>query len=169
MNYTLYNPSNDLERLHEALKMPWVEDAYHEACCEYLQNTIEIEDAYHEACSEYLVNTLEIEPLRANWATNLLESGKALLPQDINTADHCWNDDIEEQYWHRFVAYGACHWLSHPYLMLAEELFPAGNWQTFTTEAHTAVIDRKNKVIFDLTFAAYGIKPEKVLKMINHI
>ena len=151
MNYTLYNPANDLERLHEALKMPW------------------ITDAYHEACSEYLENTLEIEPLRTEWATDLLESGKALIPEDVNTADHSWSDNIKEEHWHKYVAYGACHWLAQPYLLLAEELFPAGNWQTFTTEAHTAVIDRKNKVIFDLTFAAYGIKPEKVLKMINHI
>ena len=149
MIYTLYNPTNDLERLHSALKMPWVEDAYHEACYEYLENTI------------------EIAPLRTAWAANLLESGKALIPEDINTADHCWNDDIEEQYWHQFVAHGACHWLSHPYLMLAEELFPAGNWEIVSTDEHTAVIDRENKVIFDLVFFAYGIKPETILKMLN--
>ena len=151
MNYTLYNPTNDLERLHEALKMPWVEDAYHEACCEYLQNTI------------------EIEPATTKWAADLLESGEALIPEDINTADHCWNDNLKEEYWHKYVAFGACHWLVNPYLLLAEELFPASNWEIVVTDKHSAVIDRENKVIFDLTFAAYGIEPEKVLEMINHI
>ena len=149
MPYTLYNPANDLERLHSALDLPWVEDAYHEACYEYLENTI------------------EIEPVRTKWATDLLESGKVLIPEDINTADHCWNDDLKEEYWHKFVAHGACHWLAHPYLLLAEELFPAGNWQMLTTEAHTAVIDVDSGLIFDLTFAAYGITPDEIVELIQ--
>ncbi len=149
MNYTLYNPTNDLDRLHSALKLHW------------------IEEEYHYACEEYLLNIIEVEPAKAAWAEKLLTSSRLLLPEVINTADHIWNHDIDYELWHSYVAHGACHWMARPYLLLAEELFPASDWEMVVTDEHTAVIDYDNGIIFDLVFYAYGISPETVLEMVH--
>ena len=61
MDYTLYSPMDDLDRLHEALNMPCI-------CA-----------AYDEVCREYVQNSVDIEPKRAAWAENLLSLDRQLL------------------------------------------------------------------------------------------
>ena len=54
-----------------------------------------------------------------------------------------------------------------PYLLLAEELFPEGNWRIYETDEHTAVVDDHSGMIFDLTFAAYEVSPREIVEMLN--
>ena len=149
MDYKLYDPTTDLDRLHEALKMPWIVDAYAEACVDYVQNSA------------------AIEPRRAKWADKLLSLGRDLLPEDVNTNDNEWSEDIQPEFWHKFVTHSACHWMAWPYLLLAEELFPEGNWVIIETDAHTAVVNTDNNTIFDLTFAAYEVSPREIVEMLG--
>ena len=150
MHYSLYNPTTDLDRLHAVLELPY------------------IQDIYDDACREYLLNAIEVEPRKKPWAEKLLNSASSLLPEQVNTVDHEWNEGLKPQLWHKFVSHGACHWMVWPYLILAEELFPLGNWRIYETDEHSAVVDDHTGMIFDLTFAAYGVEPEAVLELIQH-
>ena len=147
-NYTLFQPQSDLTNLHRALEHP------------------QVQESYHLACEAYLENLCVYDKDKKEWALEQLKK-PFLSPLDVNTADHCWNDNITHELWHDYVAYGACHWFVEPYLMLAEMLLPDGKWEVVVTDEHSAVIDVENKVIFDLVFAAYGIEPTTILEIIK--
>ena len=149
MKHFYFNPMNDLERLEEALELPW------------------IVDAYDQACRDYLENEMELEPLRIPWATKLLNSTKKLRPIDVNTADIELDDSVTTDLLDQYICHGMCHWAAWPYFLLADELFPNLEWNIYQSKEHTAVIDTSVGMIFDLVFAAYEVPAESVLEMID--
>lgn len=144
----LFQPKDDLERLHKALEFP------------------QIQESYHYACEAFLENLCAYDKDKKEWALEQLKK-PFLTPLDISTVDHSWNDNIKHELWHDYVGYGACHWFVEPYLLLAELLYPDSEWQVVVADEHSAVIDVKNGVIFDLTFAAYDISTETILEMLK--
>ncbi|MDB4431408.1 hypothetical protein N9137_03395 [Pseudomonadales bacterium] len=149
MFYSYFNPTQDLDRLHEALEIPY------------------IQEAYDRACREYLHSQIESIPLRESWANGLLSLDRLLIPADINTVDTEWDEDLEPELWHDFVAHGACHWFAIPYIFLAEHLYPELTWDIYTSDDHTAVIDSTSGMIFDLVYMAYEVPTSSVLNLID--
>ena len=140
-------------QLARALKLPHIQEAFHDAC------TVAAAGKRWDALRfhNYSLIPAPFEP----------RTGELLRPIDIETSDWRWSQPAgRPPAWHYYVTSHLCHWLCYPNLLLAEHLFPQVKWRIVSNEKHSTVVSFESKLIFDLYYSAAGVPIESCTELL---
>ena len=136
-------------------------------------HTTPIRQAYHNASVAYYnVRRYELLKDRICKETpkppDFLQRGEYLLPEEVETL--CWRYEgcspgRPPLFWN-YICAMACHWMTQPNLLVAQQLFPQVNWSVASSPFHTTVISLEHKLLFDLNYFAMDVTPEAAIQLL---
>ena len=141
-------------RLNRILRKPEVQKAYHDASMAIA--AVKRWDSFRFL--EYKKVPRPFTPA---------EGRTSLRPIDCDTCDWRWDmPPGRPPLFHDFVMHGACHWMSVPNQLVAQQLFPDYDWHIVSSPRHTSVVCFEERLIFDLYYVANSVDVSDCLELL---